>query len=88
MRPGIHETKMTVLTIFFEIQTTVGPIGKVGPENRLEYSPLCNDHGNIAPYVKTSIGVGGGYLDTSVLETLFERFSKDRMIRSVVCCQK
>ena len=41
------------------------------------YARLCNDNGDVTPYVEFTVGVGGGYLNASILETLLERFTKD-----------
>jgi hypothetical protein len=60
---------------------------KVKTNERQKYTPLGNDYRNIAPDIEISIGISGRYLNTSVLEAVFERFSKDGMIHIVVCCE-
>ena len=77
-----------VLAIFFEIETAVGVYWQSRGRDQRAYSPLGDNDGNITPDIEVPIGVGGRYLDTGVPETVFERFAKHRMIRSVVCCKK
>lgn len=39
--------------------------------------PLGDDDGNVAPHIERAVRIGGGDLNTGVLEGLFERLSKD-----------
>ena len=71
-------------TIFLEIEATAG--GEERTRGRRGDGPFCDDDRDVAPDVEIAVGICCGYLDTSVLETVFERFSEDWMIGGVNCC--
>ena len=41
------------------------------------YARLRDDDGDVTPDIELAIGVGSGYLDTSVFEALLEGFAKN-----------
>lgn len=44
------------------------------------YARLCNDNGDVTPDVELAVGVGGGYLDASISETLLEGFTENAIL--------
>ncbi len=67
-----HDSRIWIRrAVLFKIQTTNLCIRNVNQKG-YRCSPFGHDYGDISPYIKSAIGVGGGYLDIGVFETLLQ----------------
>ena len=71
-------------TVFLEIEAAGR--GECGGAKRGGDGPLCDDDGDVSPYVEVAVCVCGGYLDAGPSEGLLERFSKDGVVLGRGCC--